>query len=535
VTVLHNARIYTFDRGDTVLDTGSLAFGEDGVIEGIGDNEAMLRAYPDARIVEADGRTVLPGLIDSHVHLYSLAQSFTRADLVGSTSKEDVLRRLVEFAETLPDGAWLLGRGWDQNDWPEPVFPSRRDLDAVFPDRPVWLRRIDGHAAWANSRAIAAADRDLAGDWQVEGGFIHRDEQGQSSGIFIDNAMRFIEQSVPPDRPELIRSALDMATRQLVSLGLTAVHEAGANRSVIDLYREKIEAGKLSVRVYAMADGINETTAWLCEDGILEDPSGLLVVRSVKLFADGALGSRGAALLEDYSDEPGNRGLLFLQAEELQAQIRQAVSCGLQVGVHAIGDRANRKVLDAYAAVLPDFPDNPGRHRIEHAQVLSPADIPRFSELGIIAAVQPTHATSDMYWAEQRLGPDRLAGAYAWKSLAESGALLAFGSDFPVEQVDPLLGIHAAVTRQDLEHWPAAGWLPQERLERTAVVRAFTLDAARAAFMEDQTGSLEVGKKADFIVLDRDLMRVPADQITAVRVEQTWVDGKRVFLREPTP
>ena len=254
-------------------------------------------------------------------------------------------------------------------------------------------------------------------------------------------------------------------------------------------------------------------------------------MRSVKLYADGALGSRGAALLEDYSDGPGNQGLLFAADAILQEQMRRVMSCGLQLGVHAIGDRANRQVLDAYAALLPEFPDNPGRHRIEHAQILDPDDIPRFAELGVIAAMQPIHATSDMYWAEDRLGAARLEGAYAWNSLLESGVRLAFGSDFPVEAVNPMLGIYAAVTRQDLAGRPDGGWQPQERLSREAAVRAFTLGAANAAFMEQEVGSLETGKRADFIVLDRDLLRVPADEIPAVRVLETWVDGQRVFGR----
>jgi predicted amidohydrolase YtcJ len=254
-------------------------------------------------------------------------------------------------------------------------------------------------------------------------------------------------------------------------------------------------------------------------------------MRSVKLFADGALGSRGAALLDDYSDDPGNNGLLFSTDEALREQMRRVLSCGLQLGVHAIGDRANRQVLDAYAALLPEFPGNPGRHRIEHAQVVHPADLPRFAELGVIAAMQPIHATSDMYWAGERLGPARLAGAYAWRSLLDGGAKLAFGSDFPVEAVNPMLGIYAAVTRQDLDGWPEGGWQADERLDRADAVRALTLDAAYAAFMEDDTGSLEVGKRADFIVLDRDLMRVPADEIPGVSVLQTWVDGQQVFAR----
>jgi predicted amidohydrolase YtcJ len=280
-----------------------------------------------------------------------------------------------------------------------------------------------------------------------------------------------------------------------------------------------------------MADGMQETTAWLCEEGPLNDPSGRLFMRSVKLYADGALGSRGAALLADYTDDPGNRGLMFISLDEMEAALRRVFSCGLQAGVHAIGDAANRQVLDAYEKALADFPENPGRHRMEHAQILHPDDIPRFSGLGVIAAMQPTHATSDMYWADERLGPERLAGAYAWQSLLDSGARLAFGSDFPVEQVNPMLGIHAAVTRQDLEGWPEGGWLPEQRVSREDAIRAFTLDAAYAGFMEQLTGSLETGKRADFIVLDQDIMQIPAADIASLRVAETWLDGERVFTR----
>ena len=535
VTLIRNARIYTFDIGDTVLEKGSLAFSADGHIEGIGDDGAMLRAFPDAKVIDLGGKTVLPGLIDSHGHLYGLALSYTQANLVGSESKQEVLQRLLEFEKGLGEGEWLLGRGWDQNDWPDTSFPDRSDLDALFPDRPVWLRRIDGHAAWANSMALAQADRDLSGGWQLDGGMIHRDAEGRPTGIFIDRAMALVEQAVPPLSGALMASALDAAMADLSSLGLTGVHDPGVDQDVIALYREKIAADAFPLRVYAMADGVNETFEWLCDEGAVVDPSGRMVMRSVKLYADGALGSRGAALLEDYSDEAGNRGLLFLQQDELEDQIGRVFACGLQSAVHAIGDAANRQVLDAYAALLPAYPDNPGRHRIEHAQILDPADLPRFAQLGIIAAMQPIHATSDMYWADERLGPERLAGAYAWDSLADSGARLAFGSDFPVEAVNPMLGIYAAVTRQDLVGWPDGGWLPRERLDRAAAVRAYTLGAAWAGFMEDAVGSLEMGKWADFIVLDRDLMRVPESEIPQVQVEQTWVDGRPVYTRQAKP
>ncbi|MEJ2401466.1 MAG: amidohydrolase [Xanthomonadales bacterium] len=531
VTLLRNARIHTFDAQNHSYPRGALAIAATGRIAAVGDDADLAAAFPNARQVDLAGATVLPGLIDSHAHLYGLALSFTQADLAGTASKVEVLERLRAFAERLPPDAWLLGRGWDQNDWPEPVFPDRTDLDAEFPDRPVWLRRIDGHAGWANSAALAQADRDLAGDWQEPGGHVYRDADGQATGILVDQAMAHVDGVVPPTPGDLVDAALDHATAQMLRLGLTAVHDPGIGLDVIRLYQRKIAANAFPVRVYAMADGVGETLDWLCANGPLRDPSGHLVMRSVKLYADGALGSRGAALLADYSDDPGNAGLLFLDDATLEAQLRRVFSCGLQAGVHAIGDRANRQVLDAYAKLIPQYPDNPGRHRIEHAQILAPDDLPRFAALGVIPAMQPTHATSDMDWADERLGAERLAGAYAWNSLLRSGARLAFGSDFPVEAVNPLFGIHAAVTRQDRAGHPPGGWLPDERIDRVQALRAFTIDAAWAGFMEDDIGSLERGKQADFIVLDRDIMQVPAAEIPALRVQQTWVGGERVFPR----
>lgn len=532
VVLIHNARIYTFDPGDTVMESGAFAISAEGEILALGDSEPMVRTFQTAQQIDLQGQTVLPGLIDSHGHLYGLAVSFTRANLVGTESKAEVLTRLREFAKDLPEGDWLLGRGWDQNDWPEQAFPSKQDLDSEFPDRPVWLERIDGHANWGNGVALAQADRDFSGDWQMEGGHIHRDEHGEATGIFVDRAVSLVESVIPETSDEVIDAALDLATETLASLGLTGVHDPGINQAVIELYSKKIREDKFPVRVYAMADGIGGTLDWLCASGPLRHPSGRLQMRSVKLFGDGALGSRGAALLEEYSDDPGNRGLLFAEQQVMEEQVRRVMSCGLQAGVHAIGDAANRQVLDAYEQVAAEFPENPGRHRIEHAQVLHIDDIARFSELGIIAAMQPIHATSDMYWAVDRLGEERAGGAYAWRSLLDSGALLAFGSDFPVEQVDPMLGIFAALTRQDLKGWPAGGWFPEQRLSREEAIRAFTLDAAYSAFMENEVGSIEVGKRADFIVLDQDILQVPAEQIPQTRVLQTWLDGERVYSRE---
>jgi len=393
------------------------------------------------------------------------------------------------------------------------------------------LRGLDGHAAWGNSAALAKADQDLSGEWQPQGGHIYREESGQASGVFVDGAMALVEKAVPEMSAELMQASLDLALQQMVSLGLTGVHDAGVSVRVLAWYQQRIRDGKFPTRVYAMTDGAGDTLDWLCENGAVIDGSGRLFMHSVKLYIDGALGSRGAALLVDYSDDSANSGLLFMPPKELEGMVDKAMGCGFQVGIHAIGDRGNRVALDALEASILKHPDNPGRHRIEHAQVLTATDLPRFAQLGVIAAMQPTHATSDMYWAEERLGSERVQYAYAWRSLLDSGARLALGSDFPVEQVNPMLGIYAAVTRQDIKGWPEGGWYPQEALSREEAVRGFTLDAAYAGFMEKNVGSLEPGKRADFIVLDRDIMKVDASEIPSIKVLQTWLDGALVWQR----
>ncbi len=529
VQLIYNARIYTVDDQQPTAE--AMAFDGRGEILGIGDSSTMRMLYPGAQHRNLDGLVVIPGLIDSHAHLHGLAVSLSQAGLTGTSGKEEIVGVLKRHEATLAEGDWLLGRGWDQNDWPEKSFPTRRDLDAHFPDRPVWLERIDGHAGWANSAALALADRDLTGAWQPEGGFIHRDAAGQPTGILVDRAMAMLDGLVPPASEELLVDSLDRALQHMTSLGLTGVHEMGAGQDIVERYARRIEAGRFPARVYVFSDGAGATLDWMCGNGALEHPSGRLLLRAVKLYEDGALGSRGAALLSDYTDDPGNVGLLFQDQERLRAQIDKALGCGFQVGLHAIGDRGNREVLDALEYTMMQHPANPGRHRIEHAQVLTADDIPRFAKLGVIAAMQPTHATSDMYWAEDRVGPERIRFAYTWRSLADSGARLAFGSDFPVEEVNPMLGLYAAVTRRDLEGWPEGGWYPEEAVTRQEALRGFTLDAAYAAFMEDRVGSLEVGKRADFVVLDRDIMEVPAEEIPRTQVLETWLDGRVVFSR----
>lgn len=525
--VLHNARIYTMN--DDQPEAEALA-ARDGRILMVGTDAEVLDAYPDAERVDAGGRTVVPGLIDAHVHLMGLAQSLIRADLVGTESKQDIINRLQDFADNLPEDAWLLGRGWDQNDWPEQQFPTRADLDEAFPDRPVWLTRIDGHAAWANTAALEAVGLDSLRQMDdPEGGTILRGDAGEPTGVFIDAAMSIIGSQVPDPSDEELDRALELALDETAKYGLTGVHEAGIDRETVERYQRFIDGGRFPIRNYAMIGGRGDTFDYFCDEGPIYNYADRLAVRSVKFYIDGALGSRGAALLEDYSDDEGNRGLLQQQPETFRQNVHDAMECGFQVNTHAIGDRGNRIVLDTYEEAMAATGRTIGRHRVEHAQILAPSDIPRFAELGVIASVQPTHATSDMYWAEERLGPERIEGAYPWRSLLDRGARIAFGSDFPVEQVDPLLGFYAAVTRQDAEGWPEGGWHPEERVTRKEALRGFTLDAAYAAYQEDELGSLEPGKFADFVVFSRNIMEVDPSDILDAEVIATYLGGEAIY------
>ena len=528
--VLHNARIYTMDEAQPEAE--ALAIRGNRILM-VGSDRDVLGAYSDARRVDAEGRTVVPGLIDAHAHLMGLAESLIQVDLVGTSSKAEIVDRLQDFAQDLPDDAWLTGRGWDQNDWPEQEFPTRQDLDAAFPERPVWLTRIDGHAAWANTAALEAVGLDsLRAMDDPEGGTIVRNDDGDPTGVFIDAAMGIVGRVVPePSDAELDR-ALELALQETAKYGLTGVHDAGADRATIRRYQRFIDEGRFGLRVYAMIGGRGATFDHFCEAGPLRNYKDRLAVRSVKFYIDGALGSRGAALLEDYADAPGNRGLLQQQPDAFRENVLTAMQCGFQVNTHAIGDRGNRIVLDAYSMAQDSLGNTVGRHRVEHAQILAPSDIPRFAALDVIASMQPTHATSDMYWAEDRLGPERIEGAYAWRSLLDRGARLAFGSDFPVEQVDPLLGFYAAVTRQDADQYPEGGWQPEERVTRNEALRGFTLDAVYAAFQEDDLGSLEPGKLADFVVLSRNIMEVPPPAILDAEVVATYVGGARIYARD---
>ena len=532
--VVHNATVHT---GNDRCPTATAFRVRDGHFLEVGAGSSVREAAPDVPHVDAGGATVVPGFVDAHAHLHELGHALRRADLTGAGSTAAVVERLNAFVaeHDLPPNAWLRGHGWDETRWS--VAPSRAPLDAAFPERPVWLVRTDIHAGWANTAALDATvglDRLRRMD-DPAGGRIERDDTGRPTGVLVDEAMALIEDDIPPPTDAEQDRALRAAVQHAARHGVTSVHDAGVTRPEIRRFRRFIEAGTFPCRVYAMALGDSDAFDHVCEHGPLRHPSGRLDVASAKFFADGALGSRGAALLADYADAPGNRGLLRHPPGTLRARVRRAVASGLQVNTHAIGDRAVRAVLGAYEAAADEVGAPLRRPRIEHAQVAAPEDRPRLGALGAVASVQPAHATSDMGWAEARLGTDRLDRAYAWQSLRDAGVRLAFGSDAPVEPLDPIRTLHAAVTRQTPDGRPEGGWRPAERVDRATALRAHTRGAAYAAFQEDELGSIAAGKLADWVVLSQDPMRVPSEALPDTEVLATYLDGHRVHATADWP
>ena len=493
------------------------------------DAEAAVRAAsPKARSVSFPGAFIYPGWADAHGHLFGLGKSLETADLKGSRDASDAAARVGRIAKGLPADAWAEGRGWDQNRWAGGAYPDARDLDAVVGNRPAVARRVDGHAIWTSSAAMARAGV-TAATKDPEGGRILRRPDGSPSGVFVDNAMDLIVRAMPASTPADFERQIVAATRACASVGLTEVQDAsGYGTREIESLEKLAASHALSTRVYAtISPEDSSLTAQFARGKRVGNGADFLTVRAIKAYADGALGSRGAALLADYADEPGNRGLLVTPPERLAAVARRARENGWQLWIHAIGDRGNRVALDALAPPA-GTPAGADRFRIEHAQVLALEDIPRFAKEGIIASIQPTHATSDMGWAEKRVGPDRIRGAYAWRRLVASGARLAGGSDFPVESENPIDGYYAAVTRQDLDGKPTGGWRAEERLDRKEALALFTSGAAWAAFEEDRRGRLAPGFDADLTVLDGDPVTVPPERIPKIRAVATFVGGKLV-------
>ncbi|HED54607.1 MAG TPA: amidohydrolase [Phycisphaerales bacterium] len=527
-----NARVYTVDSEFSVAEAFAV---EDGHFTAVGpESEIRNLADDSTRVIDLHGRTVLPGLIDAHGHMFGLGRlQLGVVDLTGTTSFEQVIRRVVEQAEAAEPGEWIIGRGWDNESWKDTDFPTHDRLSAAVPDNPVWLSRVDGHAALANARALEQAEIS-AGTAAPAGGEIIRDEQGHPTGVFIDNATALFDRVIPGeiDDPAAI---IDAAQSVCLRFGLTGVHDAGVEPDLIGVYREMEASGRLNIRVYGMVPG-QQALTWFETHEPYEGP--FFSMRSAKLYMDGAMGSRGAWMLEPYADRPVDAegkpytGLAVSDTDLIRTVARHALLRDYQVCTHAIGDRANREVLDAYEWAFNNVGHTTqARFRIEHAQLLAPDDIGRFARLGVIPSMQPTHCTSDMRWVEDRVGPVRADGAYAWQSLLSTGVRIAGGSDFPVESANPFLGIYAAVTRQNLEGEPAGGWHPSERVTREQALRMFTIDAAYAGFAEDRLGSIEPGKLADFIVIDRDIMQCEPRAIADTVVLRTIVGGKEMYNR----
>jgi predicted amidohydrolase YtcJ len=520
--IVYNGTVYTVDS--TFTKATSFAVKE-GKFVAIGDSATVFGKYQSDSVVNANGQAVYPGLYDAHAHFYGLGQMLDQADLVDTKSPEEIIDRLKKYQSEHPDAVWIIGRGWDQNDWPVKEFPTKDILDKAFPNHPVYLTRIDGHAGWVNSKALQLAK--ITADTKAEGGLVVL-KNGQPTGVLVDRAQQFVRALNPQPTNEENKAILRKAQEVCFSYGLTNVGDAGVAPEIIDLMDSLQKAGELKIRLYPMVRISQENVDKMLKKGIYVTDR--LNVRSFKMYADGALGSRGACLLQPYSDAPGNRGFLLLSPAELENFVKQLANSEFQANTHCIGDSANRLMLNLYAKYLKGKNDR--RWRIEHAQIVDAADVAKFGEYNILPSAQPTHATSDMYWAGQRLGKDREKNGYIFKTLMEQNQKIALGTDFPVEAVSPFYTFHSAVYRQDAKGFPAGGYQMEGALSREQTLRGMTIWAAYGNFEEGRLGSIEVGKAADFIILEKDLMTAPANELRDVKVLKTYVAGEKVFERK---
>ena len=516
--IVYNAKIYTIDSSFNQVEAMAI---KDGKIVATGTTESILKQFDADSMIDAMGNTIFPGFIDAHCHFTGFANDSWKCNLVGTTSFKEVIDSVLSYSKSAPM-LWIYGRGWDQNDWEEKSFPDKKILDSLFPDRPVFLKRIDSHAALANQKAL-----DIAGVNEtsvIQGGSFEKN-QGKLTGLLVDNAMSLVENNIPAIPDSLSKKYFCQLQHLCFTVGLTSVHDCGISEHIIDLIDEEQQSGLLKMKIFALlSDSAQYYDKWIKKGPYITDR---LHVGGFKLYADGALGSRGACLLDNYTDKPKWKGFLLSDKKHFQEIANKLIHAEFQLCTHAIGDSGNREVLSIYAAVLKG--ENDKRWRIEHAQVVDGNDLKFFRDNNIIPSVQPTHATSDMYWAEARLGPNRISSAYAYQTLLKQNGWMPLGTDFPVEDISPFKTFYAAVFRRDGKGFPANGFQKEHALSREQAIRGMTIWAAKAAFEEKEKGSLEVGKAADFILLDKDLMKCKEEDVLNTKVLSTYINGERVY------
>lgn len=518
--ILSNGKIYTVDNEFSMAEAIAI---KDKRIIAVGSTAEILQKYSADEQRDLEGKFVYPGWIDAHCHFFGYGMNLNAVDVAGTASVEEIIEALLAFQEENP-GAWITGRGWDQNDWEVKEFPDKSMLDKHFPKTPILLRRIDGHAAWANSVALEIAG--VSSDSKVDGGSVLL-SKGEPNGILIDNAIGLVASKIPAATEKEMINALQQAEQNCFSVGLTSVQDAGLSRTVVQLIDSLHRADALKIRMNTWLSPSRENFTHFVEKGPYQ--SDYLTVNTIKLFTDGALGSRGARMIEVYSDDPGNLGLYVTPLEELEKYCQRAYQNNFAVATHCIGDGANRETLKIYADILGG--ENDRRWRIEHAQIIHPDDFHYFGDFNIIPSVQTSHATSDMYWAEDRVGSERIKGAYAYRQLLEQNGWLPNGSDFPVEQINPLFGFYAAVVRKDQTGFPGEGFQMENAISREEALRAMTIWAARSGFEEDLKGSIEPGKLADLVITSTDLMSAPDSELFGIKVQATYSGGELVYSR----
>jgi len=520
--IYHGGTIYTVNQKFEITNAVAIL---DGRFLAVGSENDILATYNSNEIIDLEGKTVYPGFIDAHTHFFRYGEGLRVIDLVGTKSFDELVEKVKAYSDSNPDEQWILGGGWDQNLWEGQEFPSREKLDELFPDKPVLLSRIDGHAALVNQKALSlgginASTKMLGGSVLIK--------NGKPTGILVDNAIDLVSDKIPKSTEEQARKSLLAAQENCFAVGLTSVADAGLDREVIELFEKMYQDSSLKMRVYAMVNPTKENMDYYFEKGTYQDNN--LTVRSFKIYGDGALGSRGAALLKPYSDKPDETGFLLSTEDDFKNLASKMYEQGFQMNTHCIGDSANRTLLNIYADVLKG--QNDLRWRIEHAQVVNPLDVKKFAEFSIIPSVQPTHATSDMYWAEQRLGPDRVKSAYIFKELLDQNGMIALGSDFPVEFINPLYGFHAAVARKDKNNWPDGGFQIENKLTREEALKGMTIWAAYANFEENLKGSIEPGKLADLVIMENDIMLEDSDKLRNLPIWRTIIGGETVYQKK---